>query len=222
MSEAAFILCFGGIALCIALEWFIQDRDFPHIPYWPLKGVIAAGLFFTLTAIVPQAIFTWIGDISVVDLRGWNQPLQTLLAILLIQASVYAWHRTVHGVPWLWHVSHKVHHTPARVDTWGAFYFHPIDIVLAIVIQGTIPALLLRFDPGPLGIASALGLFLSVFQHTNIRTPHWLGYIVTRPESHCIHHDKDVVGYNYADLAIFDMLFGTFRNPRTWNGVAGV
>lgn len=222
MAQTAFIISFAGIALCVILERFAQAREFPRIAWWPAKGAIAAGLFFILTVIVPVAISTAIGSIHLIDLRSSNLLLQAALATLLLQAGVYAWHRTVHGVPWLWRKFHRVHHSPTRVDTWGSLYFHPVDVVLAIVIQGAGPAFLVHFDSGPLGIAGAIGLFLSVFQHTNVSTPHWLGYIVTRPEAHCIHHEKGVRGYNYADLAIFDMLFGTFRNPRSWQGVAGL
>jgi len=43
---------------------------------------------------------------------------------------------------------------------------------------------------------AALGEFL---YHTNCRTPHWLGYVLQRPEMHRIHHDdmlrfRDVLG----------------------------
>src|SRR3546814_7114250 len=56
--------------------------------------------------------------------------------------------------------------------------------------------------------------FMSVFQHSNIRTPRWLGYLVQRPESHSVHHQRGVHAYNYSDLPLFDIVFGTFRNPR--------
>ena len=55
--------------------------------------------------------------------------------------------------------------------------------------------------------------FLAMFQHANIRTPRWLGYLVQRPEMHVVHHARGVHRYNYADLPFLDMLFGTFRNP---------
>lgn len=51
------------------------------------------------------------------------------------------------------------------------------------------------------------------FQHTNVRTPHWLGFFVQRPESHSQHHRRGQHRYNYADLPVFDIIFGTFRNP---------
>jgi sterol desaturase/sphingolipid hydroxylase (fatty acid hydroxylase superfamily) len=57
-------------------------------------------------------------------------------------------------------------------------------------------------------------MFLATFQHLNVRTPQWLGYIVQRPESHSIHHGRGVHQYNYSDLPLFDILFGTFRNPK--------
>ena len=56
--------------------------------------------------------------------------------------------------------------------------------------------------------------FLGVFQHTNIKTPQWLGYIVQRPESHSLHHQRGLHYYNFSDLPIFDIIFGTFRNPK--------
>ncbi|MEE8517439.1 MAG: sterol desaturase family protein, partial [Alphaproteobacteria bacterium] len=62
--------------------------------------------------------------------------------------------------------------------------------------------------------------FNAVFQHANIATPRWLGYIIQRPESHCIHHGHGIHSYNYADLPILDMMFGTFRNPESVDGLA--
>ena len=56
--------------------------------------------------------------------------------------------------------------------------------------------------------------FLGIFQHTNVSTPRWLGYFVQRPESHTLHHGKGLHKYNYSDLPLFDMAFGTFRNPK--------
>ena len=61
--------------------------------------------------------------------------------------------------------------------------------------------------------------FCGIFQHANISTPHWLGYLVQRPESHVIHHAKDVQHCNYADLPLIDMIFGTFHNPRSIKGI---
>ena len=55
----------------------------------------------------------------------------------------------------------------------------------------------------------------------NIRTPRALGYFIQRPESHCVHHQRDLHAYNYSDFPLWDILMGTFRNPANWEGEAG-
>ena len=60
-----------------------------------------------------------------------------------------------------------------------------------------------------------------MFQHMNVRTTHGLGDIVQRPESHSVHQQRGVHAYNYGDIPLFDIMFGTFRNPRDWEGEAG-
>ena len=58
---------------------------------------------------------------------------------------------------------------------------------------------------------SVMAAFCSMFQHANLRTPRWLGYLITRPESHAMHHARGVHQGNYGDVPWFDMLFGTFH-----------
>jgi len=60
-----------------------------------------------------------------------------------------------------------------------------------------------------------------LFYHWNVKTPYWIGYLIQRPESHLIHHQDGQHAYNYTDLSLWDMLFGTFRNPRDWNERCG-
>jgi hypothetical protein len=64
-------------------------------------------------------------------------------------------------------------------------------------------------------------MILATFQLTNIRTPQWLGYFVQRPESHSVHHARGIHQYNYSDLPLFDIIFGTFRNPKEFAAESG-
>ncbi len=73
--------------------------------------------------------------------------------------------------------------------------------------------LVLGLDPVAAAATGYIAAFYGYFQHMNIRTPRWLGFIIQRPEAHCVHHQRDVHAYNYGDLPVWDMLFGTFRNP---------
>lgn len=77
-----------------------------------------------------------------------------------------------------------------------------------------------------LSIDAAAGVFLftacgEYFYHMNLRTPHWIGYFIQRPEMHCIHHERNVHNYNYSDLPLWDMLFGTYKNPKLFHGKCG-
>jgi sterol desaturase/sphingolipid hydroxylase (fatty acid hydroxylase superfamily) len=44
---------------------------------------------------------------------------------------------------------------------------------------------------------------------------------VQRPESHSRHHARGVHAGNYSDLPLFDLLFGTFHNPRDFAAETG-
>jgi sterol desaturase/sphingolipid hydroxylase (fatty acid hydroxylase superfamily) len=80
---------------------------------------------------------------------------------------------------------------------------------------------LLGLAPEAGAIAGAFLAFNAAFQHANIRTPRWLGTLVQRPESHAVHHGRGIHRWNYADLPLWDMVFGTFRNPQTAPSEAG-
>lgn len=60
-----------------------------------------------------------------------------------------------------------------------------------------------------------------MFYHSNLRTPHWLGYFIQRPEHHSIHHQLDVHDFNYGDITWWDRLFGTFRDTNEFVQACG-
>jgi Fatty acid hydroxylase superfamily len=55
-----------------------------------------------------------------------------------------------------------------------------------------------------------------MFYHSNLRTPHWCGWFMQRPEHHSIHHQLDVHGFNFGDITWWDRLFGTFKDTDTF------
>ncbi len=63
---------------------------------------------------------------------------------------------------------------------------------------------------------SGFAAFGEYFYHMNMKTPQWIGYFFQRPEAHRIHHLKKKRDHskNYADLPIWDILGGTFENPK--------
>jgi sterol desaturase/sphingolipid hydroxylase (fatty acid hydroxylase superfamily) len=75
--------------------------------------------------------------------------------------------------------------------------------------------------PAQAALAVLMTGIAELIYHWNICTPHWLGYVIQRPESHCVHHERDRHTYNYSDLPLWDMLFGTFKNPRSTSFLCG-
>jgi sterol desaturase/sphingolipid hydroxylase (fatty acid hydroxylase superfamily) len=114
-----------------------------------------------------------------------------------------------------------MHHSAESIEALGAYYLHPLDTVLFTTWGSLVFFPLLGLSPEAGAVASAFLSFNAVFQHANIRTPQWLGYVIQRPESHGVHHERGVHRYNYSDLPLWDIAFGTFRNPARWQAEAG-
>lgn len=119
----------------------------------------------------------------------------------------------MHSSPLLWRVFHRTHHTANRLDTYGAFYFSPMDMVGWTVLASLCLTLVVGLSAQAATAVLLITTFFSIFQHANIKTPRWLGYIIQRPESHTVHHAEGIHRFNYSDLPLFDIVFGTFRNP---------
>jgi sterol desaturase/sphingolipid hydroxylase (fatty acid hydroxylase superfamily) len=209
---------FAGFAL---LELVSRGRNFPPVARWRLKGVGFMLLYFALATYAPLFWDGWLGEHRL--LAGDQLPLwaQLIVGFLALEFGIYAWHLTMHNTPFLWRWFHQMHHSAERVDIWGALYFHPFD-TLGFTFVGS---LMLVLGVG-IGAEAAIAInmvatFMGLFQHANIGTPHWLGYLIQRPESHSCHHERGVHARNYGDLPVFDIIFGTFNNPKEFNGEVG-
>lgn len=113
----------------------------------------------------------------------------------------------------MWRTFHQLHHAPQRLDMGGAAIFHPFEIAVYVVFATVTTTLVLGLSPEAAAVTGFVAQFYSFFQHANIRTPRWLGYSIQRPEAHFVHHQREIHAFNYGDLPIWDILFGTFRNP---------
>jgi sterol desaturase/sphingolipid hydroxylase (fatty acid hydroxylase superfamily) len=141
-----------------------------------------------------------LGDFHLIDGSGLGIVGGAIVGIFVYQLIHYWYHRAAHRLDFLWRFSHQMHHSAESVEALGAYYLHPLDVFFFTTWSSLVfyPLLGLRPEAGVIG--AAFLTFNAVFQHANIKTPHWVGYIIQRPESHCIHHEKNVHRYNYADL----------------------
>ena len=195
-------------------ESHFVGRQFTAVNNWRKIGVGFFILLLVISLILPLIIPSaqYERNSPFVALNNWFAG--TLFALLLTTFVTYWFHRAEHHFNWLWRIFHQIHHSAERVDIAGAFYTHPLEPAAKMTIGAYIAGHVLGLDAVASATVSTMSGLLSMFQHWNITTPYWLGYIVQRPESHCYHHEYNIHSRNYADLPIWDMIFGTYLNPR--------
>lgn len=208
------------ILLALA-DHFGRGHRLDPVPGWRLMGIASTLIYFATLTYAPLLWDAWLGQYRLIDATTLPFWIQVVGAFFIYEFGVYVWHRTMHSADWLWRLTHQMHHSAERVDIWGAFWFHPLDSLGWAFLGSFSLVLVIGVSAEAALVVSVIATFPAMFQHVNIRTPRWLGYIVQRPESHSIHHQRGVHGYNYGDIPLFDMVFGTFRNPAEWQDKAG-
>ena len=209
---------FAGLAL---LERVRPARPLPRLPWWKWKGVGFFVLTMVLSTVGPLAWMPFIQNHRLMNLEGAGIIGGALLAIVGTQFFTYWWHRLMHNFGPLWRWFHQMHHSAERIDVFGATYFHPLDVLGFAFFQSVVPFFVLGVSGEAALVSGFVITFYAIFQHANVRTPRWLGYIIQRPEAHSLHHARGVHAFNYGDLPLWDMVFGTFRNPTAFEAEAG-
>ncbi len=206
----------------LAFEALWPARTFPSRRGWRLIGfgfLLVLGTVSTLTPLLLPA--EWLAQHRLVDGTVLGIAGGAVIGWIVLSFFNYLWHRNAHRDDWMWRGFHQMHHSPQRVDIAGSALFHPTEMIVFASISTVVTTLVLGLDPLAAAIVGYIAAFYGMFQHWNIRTPEWIGYFIQRPEAHCVHHQRGVHNYNYADLPWWDLLFGTFRNPRDWQDEAG-
>jgi len=204
----------------LLIERVFPARKLPAVRWWWLKGLVFLSIGGALLGTLPRLWAPWARAHRLVDLEGLGVAGGFVAAIVVTDFLMYWVHRARHRLPFLWRL-HQMHHSAERLDVSGAFYFHPLETLLVAFITTFVAAVIVGVHPLAAALTGYYGFFISAFTHANIRTPRWLGFVVQRPESHAIHHERGVHAFNYGSLALWDAVFGTYRNPRTWEGQAG-
>ncbi len=187
------------------------------------------GLVF-LNSLVLRLVFpaAAVGVAAVAQQRGWGvmniyqipYALSVVFSVMLMDMVIYLQHVMVHAIPALWRL-HRVHHADLDYDVTTGARFHPIEILLSMVIKiGTIMVL------GPPLVAVVIFEVIlnatAMFNHSNVRLPLGLDSVlrlfVVTPDMHRVHHsvEDDETNSNFGfSLPWWDRLFGTYRDqPR--------
>jgi len=215
-----------GLLSVFAVVLFWAERRFPGRQLPEAPGWYGRAIVFNLLDIVILTAVGWIFEDffrahALYPVSQWNAPPLEVAFLLMAWSFVfYWWHRAAH-LNGLWHVFHQMHHSPSRIEMFTTFYKHPAEAVFETFLTAVV--LYLVFGATPLSGAwiGALVAMIGFVSHCNLRTPKWLGYFIQRPEQHSIHHQIDLHKYNYADVIVWDRIFGTFREADTFTERCG-
>jgi len=219
------LACFGGVfAVMAAWEALFprRRRAFGRLRRWPGNIGIVVLNTLALRIALPVAAVEFATGVAA---RGWGLfasielPLwlEFVLAVVLLDLAIYLQHVMFHAVPALWRL-HRMHHADLDFDVTTGARFHPVEIILSMIIKfaaiaalGPAPAAVLVFEILLNGTA--------MFNHANARLPlrldRWLRWIVVTPDMHRVHHSvtphetNSNFGFN---LPWWDRFFGTYRD----------
>lgn len=151
------------------------------------------------------------GLLKRVRLPAW---LEVVLAVVLLDYTLYIWHYLTHRVKWLWRF-HVVHHVDLDLDASTALRFHFAELALSVPWRvGQIVGI--GVSPLSFSVWQTL-LFLSImFHHSNVRLPidveRALNRFIVTPRMHGIHHSivREETDSNWSSgLTLWDWLHGT-------------
>ena len=215
------VVIFAAAALCMIVERLMPARPLPPSPGWWLRVVALNVVQFLVVVGIGTHFDGWFRARAPLPLPTMHPAAATAIAYVAVTFVFYFWHRARHGSAFLWNVFHQVHHSPVRIETVTSFYKHPLEILVNAAIVSAVVYGVLGADAVVGGRVTVVTAIAEMLYHMNVRTPRAWGYVFQRPEMHRIHHERGKHRSNFADLPVWDMLFGTYVNPRESDVVCG-
>ena len=183
-----------------------------------------------LNTVVLRLIFpaAAVGVAAFATAQGWGlfnyyhlpYAVTVIASVVILDFIIYLQHVMVHAIPALWRL-HRVHHADLDFDVTTGARFHPIEILLSMLIKFAAIVVL-----GPPVVAVVIFEVLlnatSMFNHGNVRIPAVLDRVlrlfVVTPDMHRVHHsvEDDETNSNFGfNLPWWDRLLGTYQDqPR--------
>jgi sterol desaturase/sphingolipid hydroxylase (fatty acid hydroxylase superfamily) len=218
----------GGIVLGVASLVMILERKRRARRYrepWlrHTSRNLAVGAIAAVTVSLLETPFT-VPVAFAASRRGWGvtallggpSVLRSVVAIALLDYTLYIWHIAVHHVPFLWRF-HLVHHVDLDLDASTGIRFHAGELALSVPWR-LAQVVTIGVTPGTLALWQALTLASVLFHHSNTALPpaleRALGWVLVTPRMHAIHHSTREAQRNRnfsSGLAMWDRLHRTLR-----------
>ena len=186
------------------------------------RNLAVAGLAAAAVQLVEQPIVMPVAKLT--ESRRWGilprlglpRWLESAVALVALDYTLYLWHVLAHRVPGLWRF-HSVHHVDLDLDASTAVRFHFGELILSVPWRAAQVAVI-GVGPHTLTLWQSLTLLSVLFHHSNVRLPErveWvLGWLLVTPRMHGIHHSTDPADVNAnwsSGLSVWDRLHGTLR-----------
>jgi len=198
---------------------FIFERVRPSKAFVKSSYWYARALFFNLTSLAVMWLGyvswdKWFNEYSVFTLsETLPSPLNGFIAYFIFTFFIYWWHRARHKNKLLWRVFHQIHHSIKRIELVASLYVHPFDMASNLLLGSLVGYLFLGLNFESVAWFNMYMFCMTHFLHSNIRVPRQLGYVLQTPQMHRRHHEYEKHNSNYADIVLWDMIFGTYVNP---------
>jgi sterol desaturase/sphingolipid hydroxylase (fatty acid hydroxylase superfamily) len=155
--------------------------------------------------------------------RGWGifnnigvpEPVAGIICVIALDLLIYAQHVVFHRVGPFWRL-HRMHHADMDIDVTTGSRFHPIEIILSMIIKMAAVFIL----GAPVWSVLVFEILLNataMFNHANAYIPtgvdRVLRLFVVTPDMHRVHHSPIIkeTNSNYGfNLPWWDRLFGTY------------
>ena len=181
-------------------------------------GGVSLAVMTLVQAPLLQPVAAWIvrERVGLLQIIEWPRWIEALLAIVLLDYTLWWWHWASHRVPFLWRF-HLVHHVDRDLDASTALRFHFGELALSIPVRAA-QMTAIGVDPFNLWLWQTI-LFASIlFHHANVRLPlsfeRVLARLIVTPRMHGIHHSdrEEETNSNWSSLlSAWDFVHRTFR-----------
>ncbi len=138
-----------------------------------------------------------------------------LISIIILDLMIYLQHVAFHIIPHFWKL-HMMHHADIDIDVTTGARFHPIEIVLSMLIKLGV-VIVIGAPPWAVLAFEVLLNATAMFNHSNVNLPvgidKLLRLIVVTPDMHRVHHSVVIkeTNSNYGfNFPWWDRIFKTY------------
>ena len=206
----------AAYAFMSALEGAGPGPRWPDQPGFRLKGFVG---FWMIAAVNGAAARLWPGRLGpgLVDGQALGVVAGTAAAYAAFSLANAALHLAYHRSDLLWRWVHRAHHAPVRLGVGGVMIQTPLEAAGDALCFLAVARPLFGLSPLQTALLAATASLYGLFQHWDVPTPRWLGPFIQRPEAHSLHHRGGRHDRNYSDLPVWDMLWGTYESPESFD-----